>query len=346
MATYTHVFKNYIDQINTLDQYGIKYQSKAYATHILKVYSLENLTDNYKKTDLFDTTLGKFNSEMTLDTLVNLYLFECSLKTILLKYIRIIEDELKENISYQVAEKYGVWTSPSSIDINTANDYLNKANYSDSSGFRDNTLIDLKKLVVSPLDYQKNIIQYKNSSNIPPRVLAKDLYFSLIIKWFKILNKVEKDEIINTFIPHPNILRGTKADFVVTALKALSDLRNNCAHSESLCGFKASSSVDTNIFSSVDGIMPDLIARENFKKQYKRDELYVVVIAMYILLDDTIKRYFLVDLSIIFGEIKELDYIKPIMLSIFNFPDDMFEKFMNVAMNTNVDTKKVDLRYY
>ena len=88
-----------------------------------------------------------FKEGTRFEELYTLHIIDTSLNSILFKCILYLEKALKSRISYQVSEKYGVYTDYHDLHCLNPNDYLYLRHYSNGTGRRLNILKSLKECI-------------------------------------------------------------------------------------------------------------------------------------------------------------------------------------------------------
>ncbi|WP_205666546.1 Abi family protein [Aminipila luticellarii] len=99
----TKEFKTIEEQLKILKERGLIIDDEEQALHIL-------LTTNYYRLSAYSLTLRKSNhfyDEITLDNIVELYLFDDNFRSLIMQYTSFIEIAFRTYISYHHSEKYG-----------------------------------------------------------------------------------------------------------------------------------------------------------------------------------------------------------------------------------------------
>lgn len=130
-------FRTHVQQVNILRKKGMVVPQN-YGVDVLKRENYYNLINGYK--DLFidvpksSTTTEQYKVGTHFDEIVALYKFDCELKSIFLKRLLRIENEIKSLIAYNFSEEYAYnnncsITNTNCLKMNT-NCYTNIENFS------------------------------------------------------------------------------------------------------------------------------------------------------------------------------------------------------------------------
>lgn len=118
MASNRTTFMDYKAQIQHLKNKNLIIEDDNLAIHILSKIGYYGLINVYKEV-FKDSTTNRYISDTTFDDIYQMYLFDADLREVFLKYILIVEKNIKSSISYHFSNLYG----------NSMNDYQNSANY-------------------------------------------------------------------------------------------------------------------------------------------------------------------------------------------------------------------------
>ena len=151
-----------------------------------------------------------------------------NLHTILLKYILIIEQSLKNKLSYIISKKYGVETDCNILFNKDPGDYLSVTHY---SGDKSNRIAKIKQVIQKPYN-GSSLEYYKNMQNIPPWIVLENLPLGKAINWYKILKNDDKTLVSKAlFLFQPkNLLISDIKELVSKSLAILNEYRNMYAH--------------------------------------------------------------------------------------------------------------------
>lgn len=258
-------FKTIEEQITILKNKGLIIEDEDFAKEIL-------LRENYffllgyrhlflKKKE------KKFISGATFSELYALFEFDRNFRTIILKNILVIENQLKSIISYQLSKKYGY----------KEKDYLDIKNFTSDKGktrkVRD--LLDkIKRQTRINVPTHNATMHYiTNYGYIPLWVLVKVLSFGIVCELYSILKVEDKEEIAEIFDTTPEILENI--------LVILSNYRNLCAHEDIVFEHRTEREIPNTKYHKLLNI--PLMDGEYI---YGKNDLYAVIIIFKILLDE------------------------------------------------------------
>ena len=221
-------FIDYKEQIHRLREKGIKIplsdDSFETAISILSTVPYRYLSNTYRKIQ----PLLK-DEEIPLEQLYLIHVEFNNLHNILLKYILIIEQSLKNKLSYFIARKYGVETDYKNTLSRDPRDYLCINHY---TGDKYNRIIKIKQTIQSPykgssLEYYKNI-----KNNIPPWIVLENLPLGKVINWYTVLKNADKSAVCRSlFLFQPrNLMDSDSKELVSKSLAILHEYRNLYAH--------------------------------------------------------------------------------------------------------------------
>lgn len=167
---------------------------------------------------------GNYKKGTSIKDIYSLYIFDDAFRHILMKYILIVELNVKSLLSYSFSEKFG----------ENQSEYQNAMNYKYTpNNQRDvNELIQIITKQINNawkffyVDHQK-----KKHNNIPLWVLIKTLTFGNMSKMYSLQQDCIKSDIAKEF---PLI----KENQLSIILDILTRYRNVCAHNERLFDFK------------------------------------------------------------------------------------------------------------
>lgn len=155
MTSNRNTFMDYKAQIQHLKNKNLVIEDDNLAIHILSKVGYYGLINGYKEV-FKDTTTNRYISNTTFDDIYHMYLFDADLREVFLKYILIVEKNIKSSISYHFSNLYG----------SSMADYQNAANY--DYGKRHNQIRILYKKIQS-------IIRHSQYNGIPDKL---DVYFA------------------------------------------------------------------------------------------------------------------------------------------------------------------------
>ena len=154
----------------------------------------------------------------TFEEMYSLFLFDRSFRTIVFKYLLVIENNLKSITSYQLSKKYGY----------RERDYLRNKNFNqDPSRQRQvNDLISKMKrqIRVNGSQHSATLHYVSNYGYIPLWILVKVLSFGIVGEMYSILKPEDQREIAKVY--------GIDVDDFIVYLPILANYRNLCAHED------------------------------------------------------------------------------------------------------------------
>lgn len=200
------------------------------AKDILRRENYYNLINGYKDVFLESSEPDEYREGTSFDELYSLYLFDRELRNIFIKFILIIENNVKSGLAHDFSSKYG------------HKDYLKIQNFRQVHGAgRDQSQFvgDLTELIA---DIQREIAHQlkKNSTMIshymldfgyvPLWVLVNTLSLGTISKYYSYLKDKDQNDVARKFNLKPDVLG--------SFLSVLTIFRNACAHDERFFSLK------------------------------------------------------------------------------------------------------------
>ena len=227
-------FKTYEEQVEILKKKGLIIDVDA--IEVLKRNNYYFLINRYK--DIFtipDIKPSKFKNNVHFSEIIALYQFDRDLRSLILKYIILIENTLKSILSHEFSKKYNY-------------DYLNQKNFIDNCDEIKTKAINslfnsIKQTIKTGIKNNKYINYYhKNYSKIPLWVIINDLSLSLTVKFYNLL-KIEDKEIISNYF---NI----SSDNFYLYLQFIKYYRNLAAHNQRMFDAKNEFKISKTIYHS------------------------------------------------------------------------------------------------
>ena len=190
---------------------------------ILKNIGYFSLIGGYK-TPFIDPMTRVYQCGTTFDDIYALYRFDSDLRELVFKYICIVEQKIRQLISYSFCQIYGEQQAA----------YLTPSNYTNLP----RRFADVQKLI-GILTYQANtnnehryiVHQRTTYQNVPLWVLVNTLTFGQISKFYTLLPFAMQSSISREY-KHVNERQ------LEQYLKVLTLFRNVCAHNERLFSFR------------------------------------------------------------------------------------------------------------
>lgn len=257
-------FLTYNEQLNKLRQKGLTINDETDAKQHLQALGYFNLIGGYKE-PLRNPHTHRYIPGVSFDDILALYEFDAALQNLFFRYLRLIELNLRNQISYTFCEHFG--------PEQTA--YLTDSNYQNSPRKRRtvNRLINiLQREANDNQDYPYVVHQRNTYHNVPLWVLMGTLTFGNISKMYQVLLPQLQSRICKNF-PHVN------EHEMEQFLKVLVLYRNVCAHNERLFSHKVHSEIpDTLVHAKL------RIPKHGNQYVYGKHDLFCVVIAFKYLL--------------------------------------------------------------
>ncbi|MGP1487823.1 MAG: Abi family protein [Peptoanaerobacter stomatis] len=281
------VFSNVGEQINILKSKNltIKDEQKAVETLVRSNYYV--VINGYRTPFLLDRKAGdksKYITGSAFEEIYSLYMFDRSIRIIFLKYILIMEQNLKSAISYEFSKIYG------------SENYLRYSNFAceDEKNTKEiffliGSLHNALSKAIGKNEYiTYNIEKY---NNVPFWILANILTFGGIINFYKLMKDEEKQYIARKYFR-------VKVHELETYMELLNAYRNICAHDERLYNVKAAKfSIAHNEYHTYFGIND---TSENGKK-----DVFALCITLCMLLSREDKMKMINELIMAFDDLDE-----------------------------------------
>jgi len=252
-------FKNLDEQIDILKHKGMIISDESYAKQIL-------LRENYFFLNgyrhlFMEPGDRQFISGTTFEEMYSLFLFDRSFRTIIFKYLLVIENNLKSITSYQLSKKYGY----------RERDYLRAKNFTNAPE-RQRQVNDLiskmkRQIRVNGSQHSATLHYVSNYGYIPLWILVKVLSFGIVGEMYSILKSEDQREIAKVY--------GIDVDDFTVYLPLLANYRNLCAHEDILYENKTQKEIDDTVYHR----LLNLKQEENEYVQGKND-LFALIIIM------------------------------------------------------------------
>lgn len=283
-------FKTYDEQVSILKSRNVYIKNEEIVKQCLTDISYYSLINGYK--DLFDSDInGKFSYPVPFTDFYFLYNFDRDINSILLKYIIMVERALKSNITYQISEKYGVYTDLSDMDLKNADDYLCKYNY------KSRARINLLRQIKNSVNTTKNecVIHYqKNHNHIPFWVLINSISYGLTIKLYSILQTDDKEYVSNNLIKSKILSIEEKKEFLSKGLAITKQYRNKIAHGNKIFLNNIKEELPKN---QVLKISRGYITDTDYKNGIGKNDICAVILFIIVVLNSDISDIFLIELK-------------------------------------------------
>ena len=253
-------FKNLDEQIEIFKHKGLIVQDEKYAKQVLLRENYFFL-NGYRHLFYKSETEKVFIKGATFEELYSLFLFDRSFRNVILKYLLVIENNLKSNTSYQLSKKYGY----------REKDYLRAKNFTHDPA-RQRQVNDLLKKMkrqirVNGSQHSATLHYVSNYGYIPLWILVKVLSFGIVSEMFSILKPEDQIEIGNIY--------NVKVDDLLVYLPILANYRNLCAHEDILYENRTQKQIDDTIYHQLLDI-----PKENGEYIYGKCDLFALLIIM------------------------------------------------------------------
>ena len=272
-------FLTYDEQIVFLEEKkGLIISDKEYARQILLKTGYFPLVNGYK--EVFKLSINsQFKNGTTFEDIYELYNFDNDLRTIFLKYILMVERNIKSSLSYHFCKEYG--------DLQT--DYLDVKNY-DYTGKKKIIINKMIKIMSGQLRYDSDYVYIRHYMSeyqyVPLWVLMNVLTLGQLSKIYASQKGRIQIRVCQDFGP-------LKVNEMGKMLAVMTKFRNVCAHNDRLFDFRTKDALlDRNIYERL------LIPKDKGRYQYGKNDLYAQVIILKLLLSDEDFRKFFHDLKV------------------------------------------------
>lgn len=261
------VFKTYDEQIAILSSRGIDLstsEKRSFAKKTLQHFGYYNLINGYKKPFIRDdiTTQEIYKDGTTVNEIRALYEFDDRLRKIFLKYILIVETNLKNLIAYSFSQVHG------------HENYLIYSNFNTNMRDANRHIMDVIADIQKQISFHTGdpcISHYlKSYGYIPLWVLNSILTLGTVSKFYKIMNQQERQNVSKPFKIMDNELENI--------LMYITPIRNFCAHNNRLYCYRTKNPltdmavhVALNIPKTPDG-------KQEY--EYGKRDLFAVMIAL------------------------------------------------------------------
>ena len=217
-------YKSVDELITILENKGLAFSQKQRAKRLLTENNYYCVTA-YKKL-FYEKGKSEFKKGVDFENLFEVYSFDKSFKTVVLKHLLFIEQKIKTAISNQISLKYGIKETS----------YLKKENYDQTSPYLEDNLNKIKEQYHKFGPKNTAVKHYKDEHGfVPFWVLSKCLTMGVIRDYLTILKPSDQLIIINNLIENKIEKKPAKRAKAMVALFA--DIRNMCAHDEKLIGY-------------------------------------------------------------------------------------------------------------
>ncbi|MDO4470736.1 MAG: Abi family protein [Bacillota bacterium] len=267
-------FLTYDEQIAFLkEKKNLEVQDEEYAKKILFKTGYFPLINGYKETYKNPIT-SQFQDGITFEDIYELYQFDNDLRSIFIKYILMLERNIKSSLSYHFCLTYG----------DMQDDYLD-INHYDYSGKKKIVLQNMLKIMKGQLrndsDYVYIRHYMKKYNYVPLWVLFNVLTIGQLSKIYSCQKGRVQIQVCQDFGP-------IKINEMIKMLAVMTKFRNVCAHNDRLFDFRTKDALcDMKIYERLS------IPRESGRYVYGKNDLFAQVIILKLLLpEDEFKTFF------------------------------------------------------
>ena len=267
-------FLTYDEQIAFLkEEKNLEIQDEEYAKKILFKTGYFPLINGYKETYKNPIT-SQFQDGITFEDIYELYQFDNDLRSIFIKYILMLERNIKSSLSYHFCLTYG----------DMQDDYLD-INHYDYSGKKKIVLQNMLKIIKGQLrndsDYVYIRHYMKKYNYVPLWVLFNVLTIGQLSKIYSCQKGRVQIQVCQDF-------GSIKINEMIKMLAVMTKFRNVCAHNDRLFDFRTKDALcDMKIYERLS------IPRKSRRYVYGKNDLFAQVIILKLLLpEDEFKTFF------------------------------------------------------
>ena len=267
-------FLTYDEQIVFLkEKKNLEIQDEEYAKKILFKTGYFPLINGYKETYKNPIT-SQFQDGITFEDIYELYQFDNDLRSIFIKYILMLERNIKSSLSYHFCLTYG----------DMQDDYLD-INHYDYSGKKKIVLQNMLKIIKGQLrndsDYVYIRHYMKKYNYVPLWVLFNVLTIGQLSKIYSCQKGRVQIQVCQDF-------GSIKINEMIKMLAVMTKFRNVCAHNDRLFDFRTKDALcDMKIYERLS------IPRTSGRYVYGKNDLFAQVIILKLLLpEDEFKTFF------------------------------------------------------
>ncbi|WP_438297384.1 Abi family protein [Sporosarcina sp. FA15] len=317
-------FKAIEEQIEILRGRNLIIDDFGFAKKMLSRETYYNLINGYK--DIFlcpNSKEEKFQDEIHFEHIVNLYLFDKSLRIHILSTLQEIENIYNANIAYLYSEKYGHLESDYLNPNNFKSCYFNKIN---KLYQRDIMLQEFKTICKrdsDPIKYYRTKYQ-----NVPPWILVKGMSFGNLCNLHQLSKSDIKIEMISRVyqIDASEITEHTK-EFFRKSMDIFRRFRNWAAHGSRIFNHQTREELpfSKELYNQFD------ITKDMFVKGIGKNDFYTlsIAIAKFYSTDKERLISYISTLNQMFDEYKKTDPINYVKVrDTMNLPLDFDMKFL------------------
>jgi abortive infection bacteriophage resistance protein len=261
------------EQIKNLKEIGLIVADEEYAKKILNDISYFRLIKAYSLG--FKEKNGNYNSDVTFEQIVELYLFNANFRQITFAQIEKIEINCRCRMSNYFAKTYGVLG------------YVDSNNFVDSE-YHKTFLEDIEEEIVrnSKAPFVRNFRENYEGGQLPIYALVEVFSFGTLSKFFKNMKNPDKKAVAKTF--------GIGYTYLESWLESISYVRNICAHYGRLYNAKLSKT--------------PILYKEYSEAGIGNNRIFGILLCMkHILKDDSHWNLYVQDIENLIGKYEKVD---------------------------------------
>lgn len=272
---YDRPFLSYDEQIKKLiNDYGLIIEDIDFAKKLLSTISYYDLINGYQELFSIEENI-KYN--IPIEFLYSIYIFDKDFQNILLKYSLYAENSFKTSLAYVLAEEFGVHVD----------EYLNIEKYTKNENGKIITILNNIKKNYNSKYVQDPTKHYKKTKNhTPPWILLKNCGFHDAQSLYSILKTTEKNKIISQYSTLQAISLDKQNRIFETALNIVRNYRNIMSHNLKFVTYKPQKSFNFKDIMDIENISTIISWRDIKKKKLGNKDVYSLILALIILVDD------------------------------------------------------------
>ena len=299
-------FKTYEQQLDWLkNHYHLNIGDEDKAVAALKSFTYYDLINGYKECFMQEvvqpdgTKQFQYSPDITLDFLYNFCYIDKTIQSTLFKFSTIVETSFKTKMAYVISERFGVFED----------EYLDDSHYFKSNnGIR---YADIKQTFIEAYSDSRFLKQptkhyVKNHNHVPAWILFKNVSFSKVINLFQLLNKTEKEPVVNLLFPTKVLTYDEKVVLAINTLNIVRCFRNKIAHNLKFVTYRCPNRLSPGIITKM--LPSTLITAKEMKiKKVGINDIYSHILSIILLLGDPrLIKLFVQSLSIRFEAVNEV----------------------------------------
>ncbi len=308
-------FLTYDEQIAFLKGKNLKIKNEEYAKHILFKTGYFSLVNGYKEM-YKDPLTNQFREDASFEDIYELYRLDHELRSIFIKYILIVERNVKSSLSYHFCDIYG----------DSQEDYLDVCHYDDTGkkkGVLQTLLIILRGQLREDSDYTYIRHYMKRYGYVPLWVLLNTLTLGQLSKMYSCQKGRVQINICKDF-------GSIRIHELAKMLAVMTKFRNVCAHNDRLFDFRTKDA------------LPDMCIHERLsvprvsgRYVYGKNDLFAQLIILKFLLPDDEFKMMICELKICFQKYP----VHKNALEKMGFPEQ-WEKIGKIKKDAKIELEK------